>query len=437
MKRFFAGFCMGVATICVASHSFAEESDLASWYLSPSMGMMLFEGDEEVKDGYSLNMRLGKDLSELLAVEAGIFLAPDLEENTVGHTELINGQVVQSRISQASADVAGFDSTYAVGLSLDGLYHFTRLERVDPYLALGVGATFYGEDFGNQLDVSLRGGGGVMYHINDVWALRVDGRLMLAGSDTEANATVDAGAVWHWGAGVDPLIIAIGSGSDDSDGDGLTDRLEDQIGTSAYDPDTDGDGLDDGEEHNDWKTDPLNPDTDYDRLSDGDEVHRYSTAPKVADTDKGGVDDGHEVLDDGTDPLVGADDLIKIELKILFDTDKAEIKPTFFGDLDVIGKVMKRHPNATAVIEGHADRRLTSKADYNMRLSQRRADAVMDYLLRRHKIDTRRLKAVGYGFSRPKVEPDLENGTPENRRVEVYIRNAESSKVELRETFVD
>jgi flagellar motor protein MotB len=35
-----------------------------------------------------------------------------------------------------------------------------------------------------------------------------------------------------------------------------------------------------------------------------------------------------------------------------------------------------------------------------------------------------RLSAVGYGYSRPKVQPDLVNGNPENRRVEIYIRGA-------------
>ena len=61
----------------------------------------------------------------------------------------------------------------------------------------------------------------------------------------------------------------------------------------------------------------------------------------------------------------------------------------------------------------------------------------MDYLTTRHAIDPSRLKAIGHGFSRPKIEPDLKNGTPANRRVEVYIRNAEGSKAELREISID
>lgn len=58
----------------------------------------------------------------------------------------------------------------------------------------------------------------------------------------------------------------------DSDGDGLLDEQEGQLGTDSKNPDTDGDGLFDGEEVNSYHTNPLNPDTDSDTYRDGDEV---------------------------------------------------------------------------------------------------------------------------------------------------------------------
>ena len=87
------------------------------------------------------------------------------------------------------------------------------------------------------------------------------------------------------------------------------------------------------------------------------------------------VADGHEVLEDGTDPLDPSDDLLLFELNIEFDTDKTDIKSPYFEDLDVVGKVLQRDPGATAVIEGHADQRKTSKRVYNQQLSERRAKA--------------------------------------------------------------
>jgi len=78
----------------------------------------------------------------------------------------------------------------------------------------------------------------------------------------------------------------------DSDGDGLNDADELDIGTDPFNPDTDGDGLNDGTEvgGGDGCLDPLNPDTDGDTLFDGDEV-ATGTDPCSPDTDGDGVDD--------------------------------------------------------------------------------------------------------------------------------------------------
>jgi len=66
------------------------------------------------------------------------------------------------------------------------------------------------------------------------------------------------------------------SETSDLDGDGLSDALENTIGTNPNDSDTDFDGLDDGEEVNEYMTNPSNSDTDGDGLSDWLEVHSGS-----------------------------------------------------------------------------------------------------------------------------------------------------------------
>jgi outer membrane protein OmpA-like peptidoglycan-associated protein len=282
----------------------------------------------------------------------------------------------------------------------------------------------YGEEpsKGDSDNVVLRGGGGVMYHFNDEWAVRADYRGMLTGfgSSPNANAAFDVGLVWNWGAMVEPKIVAV-SGSSDSDGDGLSDSVEVELRTDPFDPDTDRDGLTDGEEVLKYKTDPLNEDTDYDSLKDGEEVNKYGTNPLMRDTDSGGVADGHEVKEDRTNPLNKADDLMLFELYIQFDVDKAIIKPEFNPQLDVIVKVLARNPGATARVEGHADRTRKSGDFYNRRLSKRRADAVMKYFVM-NGVEADRLESEGYGFSRPKAPNDPFSGNPQNRRVEVYIK---------------
>ncbi len=415
----FGLFCSGV-------DAQVEPTDEVKWYFSAGLGILDFEGDEEVEDGTGLMLHLGYDYNEWWTIEAGLAIMPTLNENTYGQTTPgVNGAPDVFVMRQPLTETIGDDRTWAMGASIDALFHFTRWERIDPYLALGFGLVFYADDFADgSVDAALRAGGGVMYHFNDEWALNVGGRALIAGEDTEANSMLEAGVVWYWGAHVPFKPVATG-GPKDSDADGLLDDEERTIGTDPFDPDTDKDGLKDGAEVHTHKTDPLNPDTDSDGLLDGVEVYQHKTDPLLRDTDDGGVSDGHEVVEDGTDPLDPSDDLVLFELYIQFDYDKAIIKPNYFDQLNVIAKVLKRHPGSTASIEGHTDRTKKSLPKYNKELSVRRANAVLNYLTSKQGIAKDRLSSTGHGFERPKVTPiDLVNGNPENRRVEVYIKGA-------------
>ena len=72
--------------------------------------------------------------------------------------------------------------------------------------------------------------------------------------------------------------------SPDSDGDGLTDALEETLGTRPDKRDSDGDGVEDGDEYRRYRTDPANPDTDDDGLRDGWEIeHRLNALSNEGD----------------------------------------------------------------------------------------------------------------------------------------------------------
>ena len=89
----------------------------------------------------------------------------------------------------------------------------------------------------------------------------------------------------------------------DTDGDGLFDKEELEIGSDPNNPDTDADGLSDGDEVKIYRTDPTLVDTEGDALSDGDEVLIYRTNPLLPDTDKDLLNDGDEITRQ-TDPLI-------------------------------------------------------------------------------------------------------------------------------------
>jgi outer membrane protein OmpA-like peptidoglycan-associated protein len=416
-----------------APASALEKGDQHPLNMSVSAGRIDFEGDFPTDDGFITTVRLGYDWNEWWTFEAGLLLAPYLQGSSYVDYDNLRGQGAGATIDRLE-DEAGVDSTWAAGLTADALFHFTPWKRVDPYLTLGVAAIRFGDSFRNhdETDAALRGGGGVIYNFNDEWSVRGDFRAAMAGLSAKGtvNSTIEAGVRYVFGAHVPPAY-SVSGGPLDSDADGLTDAEEiNTYRTNPHDPDTDADGLGDFDEVKKWKTDPLNPDTDYDGLKDGPEVYNHKTDPLMQDTDKGGVADGHEVIEDHTNPLDPRDDLILFTLNIQFDYDKSVIKPEFFKDLDVIGKVLHRDPGATARIEGHADKQTKSDKKHNDRLSESRAKACVDYLVSKGGVARSRLVAAGYGFSRPKA-PNGPDGNPVNRRVEVYIRKSDGGSAKL------
>ncbi len=407
---------MAIGWAAETARAQGESANVPPWYLHLRGGMMRYEGDEATKNGGYGAIRLGYDLNEMLTFEGGLDLLPSLKRNDVYDYD------TGYPVPRPGLDG---DTCWAAGLSADTLFHLNWGDNRhwDPYLFGGLGFRYYSKErqFREQTDVDLRFGAGLAYHFNAEWAVRADLLGLMTADKQEFNVAPTLGLNWRWGAHV-PARYMVSGGPLDSDGDGLSDDEERRLGTDPFNPDTDGDKLTDGEEVKVYFTDPLNPDTDYDALKDGEEVYQYKTNPLARDTDNGGVADGHEVIEDKTNPLDPSDDLLLFTLQIEFETDKAVIRPAYFEDLNKIGKVLARDPQATARIEGHADQRKTSKYKYNMDLSERRAQAACRYLNEHFGIAPSRMSAHGYGYTRP-VEPnDPVNGSARNRRVEVYIR---------------
>ena len=110
---------------------------------------------------------------------------------------------------------------------------------------------------------------------------------------------------------------------------------------------------------------------------------------------------------------------VTISLNVQFDTGKAVIKPKYYNEIKKVADFMKQYPGTTATIEGHTDN--VGKEAYNVKLSQKRADAIVKYLVAKFKIDKSRLKAVGYGPKKPVASNETAEGKQQNRRVEAQI----------------
>lgn len=108
-----------------------------------------------------------------------------------------------------------------------------------------------------------------------------------------------------------------------------------------------------------------------------------------------------------------------ISLNVQFDIDRYDVKPMYNDDIGRVADFMKKHPEATAVIEGHTDD--VGTEEYNLRLSERRAESVMQYLINRFGIEPSRLSSKGYGKTRPIADNATEEGRIKNRRIEAII----------------
>ena len=102
---------------------------------------------------------------------------------------------------------------------------------------------------------------------------------------------------------------------------------------------------------------------------------------------------------------------------IYFDFDSAEIKLESRPVIEEIAKLLKQNPDLRLLVVGHTD--MVGTLEYNMKLSLRRAQAVVRELVEKYGIDRGRLKAFGVGPLAPVSTNRTEKGRAKNRRVEL------------------
>lgn len=103
---------------------------------------------------------------------------------------------------------------------------------------------------------------------------------------------------------------------------------------------------------------------------------------------------------------------------IFFDFGKATLRPESISELNKLMKVLEENSTIKIEISGHTDN--VSSDEFNQRLSENRAKAVVDYLVQ-NGVPKERLTYKGYGKSQPIASNDTEEGRQENRRVEFKI----------------
>jgi outer membrane protein OmpA-like peptidoglycan-associated protein len=109
---------------------------------------------------------------------------------------------------------------------------------------------------------------------------------------------------------------------------------------------------------------------------------------------------------------------------VLFEVNGAELQPGAQVEMLRLVDYLKRNPDHNILIEGHTDN--TGSSEYNLQLSQLRAQSVESYLVAGG-VPAERIRAVGYGETRPEAPNDTASGRQQNRRVEIVILDAGQS----------
>ncbi|MGS2725805.1 OmpA family protein [Psychroserpens sp. BH13MA-6] len=359
------------------------------------------------------------------------------------------------KIGDTSAD----DLSY---YGLDGTisYSFANLinsESVEPYLGVGGGYTWV-DDIGAG---TLNGTLGINYWFSENIGVTVQSSykhsfedylakhfqhsvglaIKFGGKDTDGDGIYDKDDACPDVPGLEAF-----NGCPDSDNDGIEDAKDDcpnEAGLAEFNgcPDTDSDGVADKDD--DCPTvaglKALNgcPDADSDGVADKDDECPNEKGPSAnkgcpwPDTDGDGVLDKDDqcpneagtVANNGCPEIEPTEEVMKqlneYARTILFDTGKASFQAETDAVLQAMVAIFKEYPQADFSIEGHTDS-VGSKTT-NQLLSERRANAVRDYLIA-NGINADRLTAAGYGEDYPIASNKTRNGRKENRRVEVKLK---------------
>jgi OOP family OmpA-OmpF porin len=425
-----------------------------SFSVTPFAGGYLFEGNEDLKETYTVGLRAGYNFTENLGLEGFLYYLP-------------------TKVKEAfDADVNMY------GYGIEGIYHFMPDGRLVPFVALGVGGIYYNSSAGmyekNKLAVDY--GAGLKYFITDDIALRADVRHVLPLKDNYNDLLVTLGVNFTFGGEKKkiaeakyeeppaPVQIIM-----DSDKDGVQDNLDRCPGTPAgvavdrdgCPPDSDNDGVADYLDRCPGTPAGAAVDKDgcpLDSDKDGviDNLDRCpGTAAGVAvdkegcplDSDNDGVADyldkcpgtpaGIAVDKDGC-PLpapvikekIEVQEKVSITLNVEFDTAKAVVKKKYHEEIKKIADFMEAHPETNVAIEGHTDNvDIYGEPQRNVNLSQSRADSIRQYLIDEFDIDASRISVVGHGSDKPIASNDTVDGRKKNRRVEAVIEAVETKTI--------
>lgn len=327
----------------------------------------------------------------------------------------------------------------------------------DPYVYVGGGYTSLADEgegmlnagagfnvwFNDNLGLNFQTGGKKEFadKVRDHFQHSIGLVFKFGGKDTDGDGVYDKDDACPEVAGLKEF-----NGCPDTDGDGIKDSDDacpEVAGLAALNgcPDADGDGIADKDDacptEKGTKANNGCPDADGDGVVDGKDKCPNEAGPAAnngcpwPDTDGDGVLDKDDkcpneagvASNNGCPEVVIKEEAVKklneFARAIYFNSGKTSFRTGVTGKLDLIAGIMKEYPKANFSIQGHTDS--SGSNTLNQRLSEKRAKAVLDYLITKGGIDSKRLTSAGFGEDYPIADNKTRAGRAENRRVEIKL----------------
>jgi OOP family OmpA-OmpF porin len=337
--------------------------DAGKFYINPAVGYMFLGSDRNLDDALTGSIGGEYVLTPKFGMEASyLYTNPDGK----------NGGI--------DVDVDQY--------TLDALYYITELGDWKPFLNAGVGHGAFDFGFADADETQLNLGGGTRYQFNDNWSARIQAKAINSLDEEVWDALLTVGISYAFGGKSKAPVASVVAVLDD-DNDGVANEQDLCLTTPAgVAVDSSGCALD----------------------GDNDGVADYmDNCPDSLM--------GETVEADGCKKVVMKTESVK--LAINFANNSVEVPAAAMSEIKVVADFMQAYPAASVIIEGFTDS--IGDADYNKNLSQRRADSVMQALIKDYGVSKTRVSAVGYGQENPIADNNTEQGRRENRRVIAQI----------------
>jgi len=294
---------------------------------------------------------------------------------------------------------------------LNTVYRFDSENKWHPLVIVGVGNINEKFNTGYVADsTTFNYGAGVEYTMTDSISLRADIRAINHIEETATDVLTTVGFSFMLGEVAKPV---------DSDGDGVVDGKDvcpntaagNAVDAKGCELDGDNDGVVDGADQ--CAATPAGVAVDSKGCAlDSDKDGVANHKDQCPETPAGALVD-----DNGCRKMLTEN--VEIKLHLTFDTNKADVKADFAEQIAKVAAFMQQYPDTNVVIEGHTDS--MGAASYNQALSQKRAKAVADSLVKDHNVSASRVSSKGYGESKPVADNGTREGRKQNRRVVAQI----------------